>query len=89
MSLEKRKILGLIEVQADGVIFVKEYNQIVELVNGKEIIHSSIPHRTPLNPGDAVQFDYPMVQEAAALHWKPEVIKAFKNKQKEQNKPKE
>lgn len=82
MSLEKRKTLGQIEVQADGVIFVKEYNQIVELVDGKEVIHSSIPHRTPLNPGDAVPFDYPMVQEAAALHWKPEVIQAFKDKQK-------
>ncbi len=88
MSLEKRKVLGHIEVQADGVIFVKEYNQIVEIVDGKEVLVSSIPHRTPLNPGDAVPFDYPMVQEAAALHWKPQVIEAFKKKQAEQNKPK-
>jgi hypothetical protein len=84
MSLEKRKVLGHIEVQADGVIFVKEYNQILD----DGVVISSIPHRTPLNPGDAVPFDYPMVQEAAALHWKPQVIEAFKRKQAEQNKPK-
>lgn len=87
MSLEKRKILGHIEVQADGVIFVKEYNQIVELINGKEVIHSSMPHRTPLNPGDAVPFDYPIVKDAVATHWKPQVIEAFKKKQAEGRKP--
>lgn len=84
MSLIERKILKHIEVQPDGVIFVKEYNQIVR--DGEVI--SSIPHRTLLNPGDTVPFDYPIVQEAAATHWKPQVIEAFQRKQAELNKPK-
>ena len=82
--LEKRKILDQIEVKANGVIFIKELNQIVE--NG--IVISSIPHRTSVCPLDDVSNSpYQMVKDAAAVHWTQACKDAYVLQLAEQNRP--
>jgi hypothetical protein len=48
--LEKKTILEQLEVKPNGVIFVKELNQIID--DGKII--SSIPHRYSVTPCDNI-----------------------------------
>lgn len=73
--LEKRKILDQIEVKANGVIFIKELNQVLE--DGKVI--SSIPHRSSVDPlQDVSNHEHQMVKDAAAAHWTPELKAAYK-----------
>lgn len=72
--LEKRKVLEQIEVKANGVIFIKEFNQIVE--NG--VVISSIPHRSSVCPLDDVSISpYQMVKDAAETHWTQAVKDAY------------
>jgi len=72
--LEKRTILDQIEVKANGVIFIKELNQILD--NG--IVISSIPHRSSVCPLDDVSnHKYQMVKDAAAVHWSQTVKDAY------------
>lgn len=82
--LEKRKILDQIEVKANGVIFIKELNQIVD----DGVVISSIPHRSSVCPLDDVSNSpYQMVKDAAAVHWTQEVKDAYAAQIAEQNKP--
>ncbi len=64
--LEKRKILDQIEIKLNGVIFIKELNQILD--DGKVI--SSTPHRSSVCPLDDVSsHEYQMVKDVAAVYW--------------------
>jgi hypothetical protein len=77
MSLTERKILEQIEIKEDGVIFVKELNQILK----DNTVVSSSPHRSVFNPGDDVSSAPSKAQQAAQLFWTPEVIEAYKAEQ--------
>lgn len=82
--LEKIKILDQIEVKSNGVIFIKELNQIVE----DGIVISSVPHRTSVCPLDDVSNSpYQMVKDAAEIHWTQECKDAYTAQLAEQNKP--
>lgn len=71
--LEKRKVLDQIEVKADGHIFVKELNQIVD--DGQVV--SSIPHRTVFTPDMNID-DLPNeVKPHAQVAWTQEVKSAY------------
>lgn len=74
MSLEKVKVLDQIEIKANGVIFVKELNQIIE--DGQII--SSIPHRTSYVPGSDISEAIDQVKEAAAIFWTEAVITDYR-----------
>ncbi len=72
--LEKRKILDQIEIKSNGVIFIKELNQIID--NGNII--SSIPHRSSVCPLDDVSnHEHQMVRDAASAHWTQSVKDAY------------
>ncbi len=79
MALEKKKIMQQFEVQEDGTIFLKELNQIVE----DGVVLSSVPHRTPIYPGDDIaHLPYENLKATAKTLWTDEVKKAFKDKNK-------
>ena len=69
--LEKVKVLDQVEVRSNGVIFIKELNQIID--NG--IVISSVPHRSSVSPLDDVSnHEYQMVRDIAAAAWTPQII---------------
>ena len=74
--LEKRKVLDKIEVQSDGVIFMKELNQILD--DGK--IVSSIPHRTVYTPSMNINKLPEEIKPYAQIKWTEDVVSAFKAK---------
>lgn len=71
--LEKRKVLDQIEVKANGHIFMKELNQILD--NG--VVVSSIPHRSSFSPDMSIADLPDAVKPYAQLAWTPEVVAAF------------
>lgn len=72
--LEKRKILDQIEVRANGVIFIKELNQILE----DGVVISSVPHRSSVCPLDDVSGSpYQQLKDTAAVLWTQEVKDAY------------
>lgn len=72
--LTEIKILDQIEVKPNGVIFIKEYNQILR----DGVIISSVPHRSSVCPLDDVSNSpYQMVKDAAAVHWTQSVKDAY------------
>lgn len=73
MALDKRTILDQIEVRKDGVIFVKELNQIVE----DGVVLTSTPHRTVINPNEDITNAIDAVKKAASVFWTPEVIQEY------------
>lgn len=82
--LEERKILDRVEVSADGVIFTKELNQILK----DGAIISSIPHRTPLLPGDDLSDNpHQLVKDIAKIHWTKKLVTDFKKQLEENMKP--
>ena len=77
--LEKRKVLDQIEVKADGHIFMKELNQIVD--DGQVV--SSIPHRSVFTPDMSID-DLPNeVKPYAQLSWTAEIKAAYEAKKQE------
>jgi hypothetical protein len=71
--LEKRKVLDQIEIKADGHIFMKELNQILD--NG--VVVSSIPHRSVFTPDMKINDLPEAVKPYAQLSWTQEVVAAF------------
>jgi hypothetical protein len=71
--LEKRKVLDQIEVKADGHIFMKELNQILD--DGKVI--SSIPHRSVFTPDMNIAALPNEVKPYAQIKWTSEVVAAY------------
>jgi hypothetical protein len=81
--LEKRKRIGQVEIQDDGVIFLKEYNEILD--DGKVI--SSVPHRSVYYPDMELDQVPDAVKPYAQLKWSNEVKQAYELKKQESNKP--
>jgi hypothetical protein len=73
MALEKRKILSKIEVESNGIIFVKELNEILD----DGVVVSSIPHRTSYTPNMEIKDLPDEVKPYAAISWTPEVKSAY------------
>lgn len=68
--LTERKILGQIEVQPNGVIFIKEYNQVLR----DGVVINSIPHRSSVCPLDDVSnHKYALVRDTVSVIWTPEL----------------
>jgi hypothetical protein len=77
--LEKRKVLDQIEIKADGHIFMKELNQILD--NG--VVVSSIPHRSVFTPDMKINDLPEAVKPYAQLSWTQEVVAAFEARKAE------
>jgi hypothetical protein len=77
--LEKRTVLDQIEVKADGHIFMKELNQILD--DGQVI--SSIPHRSVYTPDMNIDDLPEVVKPYAQLSWNQEVVAAFEARKAE------
>lgn len=77
--LEKRKVIDQIEITSNGIIFLKEQNQILE--NG--VVISSIPHRTPFEPDMDSALLPDEVKPYAQLKWTPTVVNEYKQKKKD------
>jgi hypothetical protein len=77
--LTKQKVLDQIEVKADGHIFMKELNQILD--DGKII--SSIPHRSVFTPDMSINDLPDVVKPYAQLSWSSEVIAAYEARKQE------
>lgn len=78
MGLVERKILDQVEIKDNGVIQVKEFNQVLR--DGQVI--SSIPYRSLYCPGEDVSQAHDKVKQAAAAFWNDEVVAAYKESQK-------
>ena len=76
MSLERRTTTT-IEVEDNGVIFVKTTTEIVE---GGEVVAPAQHHRQPFDPGKQLVSDLPRgrAQRIAQAEWTPEVVRARK-----------
>ena len=74
--LEKRKVLDQIEIKENGIIFVRELNQILD--NG--VVVSSVPHRSCFEPILDIDILPVEVRPYALLAWTEDKIQAYKDK---------
>ena len=71
--LIERTIVDQIEIKQDGVIFLKELNQIIR----DDLVISSSPHRTTFTPDMSLNDIPELVKPIATLTWTKEIIESY------------
>lgn len=74
--ITERKILDQVEIKANGVIFIQEFNQVLK----DGVVIFSECHRTSVCPIDDVSsHEHDLVRETAAAVWTPERKKDYED----------
>ncbi len=76
MALEERRIVDKIEVDSNGVIFLKELDQILR----DGVVISSSIHRTGFGPNVEIESLPEIIKPYASLAWTEEVIQSYKQR---------
>lgn len=81
MALQQNNVVDMIEVTQNGVIQIRERNDIIDDATPNTIIASTF-HRTSLIPGASLDNQTSRVVAIANAVWTPEVIAAYEAQQK-------
>ena len=76
MALQQKQIIDKIEVVENGIIQVRQRNDIYDDTNPSVIVSSSY-HRWSLSPGDDLTGQDPRVQAIAQAAWTTEIIENY------------
>ena len=76
MSLNQVSVIDVIEVVENGILQIRQRNDIIEDTTNQVI--ASTFHRTTFSPGDDISNQPERIRSIANAVWTPEVIAAYK-----------